>query len=309
MTRQTTDTILMVRPAHFGFNAQTAANNAFQTNDESVSPEAVQRRAVEEFDDFVSRLRDAGVQVIVVEDTTEPVKPDAVFPNNWVTFHDNGQVITYPMYAPNRQLERREDVIAMLAKQFHVGERIHLEGWEARQQYLEGTGSMILDRPNKLVYACVSPRTHLEALREFCRLIGYTSVAFRAVDANGQEIYHTNVMMALGETLAVICLDAIANAAERAHVEAQLKATGKAIIAISHEQMASFAGNMLQVRNKSSETILVMSEQAYQSLDPSQIAEIAKHTKILYSPIPTIETFGGGSARCMMAEVFLPAAG
>lgn len=309
MTRQTTDTILMVRPAHFGFNAQTAANNAFQTNDESVSPEAVQRRAVEEFDGFVNRLRNAGVQVIVVEDTADPVKPDAVFPNNWVTFHDNGQVITYPMYAPNRQLERREDVIAMLAEQFRVSERIHLEGWEVKQQFLEGTGSMILDRPNKLVYACVSPRTHLEALNEFCRLIGYAPVAFRAVDDKGQEIYHTNVMMALGETLAVICLDAIADALERSMVETRLKETGKTIIAISLEQMAAFAGNMLQVRNQSGETILVMSEQAYRSLSPAQIAEIEKHTKILYSPIPTIETFGGGSARCMMAEVFLPAAG
>ncbi len=308
MIRQTTDTIMMVRPAHFGFNAQTATNNAFQTNDESISPEAVQHRALEEFDGFVNRLRDAGVQVIVVDDTADPVKPDAIFPNNWVSFHDNGLVITYPMYAPNRQLERREDVIAMLAAHFRISERIHLEGWETRQHYLEGTGSMILDRPNQLVYACVSPRTHKEALNEFCRLIGYEPVAFRATDAKDQEIYHTNVMMALGETLAVICLDSIADAQERAMVEARLKDTGKAIIAISLEQMAAFAGNMLQVRSKSGETILVMSEQAYQSLTPAQVADIEKHTKILYSPIPTIETFGGGSARCMMAEVFLPAA-
>ena len=304
--QQTTDTILMVRPARFGFNDETAGNNAFQVNDQSLSLEAIQERAKSEFDALVGKLREAGVHVIVVEDLSDPFTPDAVFPNNWVTFHEDGAVITYPMYAPKRRLERREDVLEALSQEFYIDDRLKLEWHEGQNRFLEGTGSMILDRPNQLVYACLSERTHEDLLEEFCTFTGYEKVVFHATDAKGQLIYHTNVMMALGETFAIIALDTIADPKEKAKVLAHLHHTNKEVIEISLEQMAAFAGNMLQVRNKAGQTFLVMSEQAYRSLTADQVAHMEAHTAILYSPIPTIETYGGGSARCMMAEVFLP---
>ncbi len=305
-TFQTAATIMMVRPARFGFNEQTADNNAFQTNDTSRTAAEIQQLAIIEFDQFVDKLREAGVNVIVVDDTEEPMKTDAIFPNNWVTFHQDGRIITYPMYAPVRRLERREDVLAQLSAQFAFSERIHLEKHEQENRFLEGTGSMILDRPNKIVYACLSPRTNKDLLQEYCDLIGYEMLAFTAVDDSGMEIYHTNVMMALGEGFVVICLDTLRNPSERRMLMNKFATTGKEVIEISLDQMLHFAGNMLQVRNQAGETFLVMSEQAYKSLTPAQIVLIEKHTNILFSPIPTIETYGGGSARCMMAEVFLP---
>ncbi len=308
-TQQTTDTLLMVRPAQFGFNEETAGNNAFQVNDPTLSQEEIQERAKNEFDAFVGKLRAAGVEVIVVEDNSDPFTPDAVFPNNWVTFHEDGAVITYPMFAPKRRLERREDVIEALSRDFYIDDRLKLEWHEGQNRFLEGTGSMILDRPNQLVYACLSERTHEDLLEEFCTFTGYEKVVFHAIDAKGQPIYHTNVMMALGETFAVIALDTIADPKEKAKVLAHLHHTNKEVIEISVEQMNAFAGNMLQVHNKAGQTILVMSEQAYRSLTAVQVARIQAHTGILYSAIPTIETYGGGSARCMMAEVFLPKKG
>lgn len=308
-TQQTTDTLLMVRPAQFGFNEETAGNNAFQVNDPTLSQEEIQERAKNEFDAFVGKLRAAGVEVIVVEDNSDPFSPDAVFPNNWVTFHEDGAVITYPMFAPKRRLERREDVIEALSRDFYIDDRLKLEWHEGQNRFLEGTGSMILDRPNQLVYACLSERTHEDLLEEFCTFTGYEKVVFHAIDAKGQPIYHTNVMMALGETFAVIALDTIADPKEKAKVLAHLHHTNKEVIEISVEQMNAFAGNMLQVHNKAGQTILVMSEQAYRSLTAAQVARIQAHTGILYSAIPTIETYGGGSARCMMAEVFLPKKG
>lgn len=304
--QQTTDTILMVRPAHFGFNEETASNNAFQVNDQSLSAAEIQEKAKAEFDTFVSTLRAAGINVIVVEDTADPLTPDAVFPNNWVTFHQDGLIITYPMYAAKRRLERREDVLNDLSSQFEITNHVRMEGHEAQDKFLEGTGSMILDRPNRLVYACLSPRTDPELLEEFSRITGYTPVLFHAVDGQGQDIYHTNVMMALGETFVVIVMDSIRDAEDKSDLLSYFDATGKEVIDLSLDQMMSFAGNMLQVRNTSGQTFLVMSTQAYESLRPDQIAKIEKHTKILHSPIKTIETYGGGSARCMMAEVFLP---
>lgn len=303
---QTTDTVLMVRPAHFGFNEETAANNAFQVNDQSLSAVEIQEKAKVEFDAFVAKLRSVGVNVIVVEDTSDPLTPDAVFPNNWVTFHQDGLIITYPMFAHKRRLERREDVLNDLGQHYAITNHVRMEGHEAQEKYLEGTGSMILDRPNRLVYACLSPRTDPELLEEFSRITGYTPVLFHAVDGQGQDIYHTNVMMALGETFVVIVLDSIRDAEDKSDLLAYFDATGKEVIDLSLEQMMSFAGNMLQVRNSSGQTFLVMSKQAYQSLTPTQIAQIEKHTQILHSSIDTIETYGGGSARCMMAEVFLP---
>lgn len=303
---QTAETIMMVRPANFGFNEQTASNNAFQTNDTSRPESEIQQFAIQEFDGMVEKLREAGVNVLVVEDTAVPAKADAIFPNNWVTFHQDGRIITYPMYAPVRRLERREDVLDKLSAQYAFSERIHLENNEQKNRFLEGTGSMILDRPNKIVYACLSPRTDKALLEEYCSLIGYEMMAFTALDGREQEIYHTNVMMALGEGFVVICLDTLRDPSERRMLMNKFAATGKEVIEISLDQMLHFAGNMLQVRNPAGDTFLVMSEQAFKSLTPAQIVLIEKHTNILFSPIPTIETYGGGSARCMMAEVFVP---
>lgn len=296
----------MVRPANFGFNEETADSNAFQQNDTSLSALEIKRKATREFDDFVYLLRQAGVNVIVMEDTYEPVKTDAVFPNNWVTFHSDGTIITYPMYAEVRRLERREDIIGKLTHQFNFDKRIRLEEAEARHKFLEGTGSMILDRVYKIAYACVSPRTDVEMLDEFCKQMGYEKVAFTALDGDGKEIYHTNVMMALGETFVVICLETVKNKAERESLLKKFEQTNKAVVEITLNQMMSFAGNMLQVQNKSGEPILVMSEQAFQSLDKDQVRKLNQHTNLLYSPIDTIEKYGGGSARCMMAEIFAP---
>ncbi len=310
MRNQTTSTILMIRPASFAFNEETAANNAFQSRDGKMTAEEIRQNAVREFDGFVQQLRDAGVNVIVADDSPNPAKPDAVFPNNWVSFHQEGWVVTYPMFAPTRRRERREEVIEEILQQgFSVQNRIHLESSEANNRYLEGTGSIIFDHQHRLAYACLSARTDAGLLEELCQKIGYQKVVFHAVDAGGQDIYHTNVMMALGETFVVICLDSVRDTAERRMLEEKFAATGKEIVDITLAQMNAFAGNMLQVRNTAGDTILVLSEQAYRSLSPAQIKTLEQHTRLLHSPIETIETYGGGSARCMMAEVFLPEAG
>ncbi len=303
---QTTSNILMVRPANFGFNEETAASNAFQSKDEGLQPHEIKEKAVQEFDAMVASLRSQGVRVFVVEDTASPVKSDAVFPNNWITFHQNGLVITYPMLSPNRRLERRDDVIDQLMDQFHIAKKIELESYEEDGIILEGTGSLILDRPNRLAYACLSPRTSLDLLHRFCEIADFEPVAFHAVDGDNQEIYHTNVMMALGETFVVICLDTVKDPEERAMLLEKFSATGKEVVAITLDQMMHFAGNMLQVRNEEGTTFLVMSSQAYHSLSSNQVAQIEKHTQILHAPIPVIEKHGGGSVRCMMAEIFLP---
>jgi hypothetical protein len=303
---QTTDTILMVRPAHFGYNEQTAESNAFQKRDDRLSPQEISERARREFDGFVARLREAGVQVIVVEDEEQVALPDAVFPNNWVTFHENGAVVTYPMYADLRRLERRQDVIEGLTETFGFRELIHLEQYEKENRYLEGTGSMILDRQNRIAYACLSPRTDRGVLEDFCRRLGYTPMVFTAVDDTGRQIYHTNVLMALGETFVVICLDTVRDREERTRLIELFGETNKEAIRITMAQMMAFAGNMLQVRNTAGDMFLVMSEQAYRSLSDEQIRRIRAHTDILSSQLTTIETYGGGSARCMMAEVFKP---
>lgn len=296
----------MVRPAHFGFNEETAANNAFQTDDGSLSPREVHQRALREFDAFVEKLRSVGVDVIVAEDTDAPVKPDAAFPNNWVTFHEDGRVATYPMNAPTRRLERREDILKQLEARFETGSRLRFEHYEEMGMYLEGTGSLILDRPNRIAYACLSPRTSEHLLDDFCTKFGYEKLVFVAVDGEGQEIYHTNVMMALGETFVVICLDTVRDKDERRRLLKKFAETGKEAVEISLGQMMAFAGNMLQVRSQDGAPYLVMSEQAFRSLRREQVEQLEKHTRLLHSPLYTIEKYGGGSARCMMAEVFLP---
>ncbi len=307
---QITSHILMVRPAHFGYNEETAASNAFQQpNAAGVSPAQIAAGAIEEFDQMVLLLRGAGVDVIVEQDSDQPLKTDAVFPNNWVTFHENGAIVTYPMLSPNRRLERREEIIQSITSRFHMKNRYRLEDAELDGIFLEGTGSLILDRPNRLAYACISPRTDRELLRQFGLALGFTPVPFDAVDPNGQAIYHTNVMMALGTSFVVICLDSVTDPGERRLLLRHFEATGKEVIEISFAQMMAFAGNMLQVKGQSPRGLLVMSQQAFRSLRPEQISRLEAHTDLLPVPLYTIEQYGGGSARCMMAEVFLPEQG
>jgi hypothetical protein len=301
-----THNILMVRPAKFGFNEQTAASNTFQTRDDSQTAEQIQQQAQNEFDLMVMMLRSRAINVVVAQDTKTPVKPDAVFPNNWVTFHEDGTTILYPMFANARRKERREPILKAINKAFEITKQVHLEHYEGVNQFLEGTGSMILDRANEIVYACLSPRTDVKVLDELCEMLHYKRLIFNAVDDNQVPIYHTNVMMALGETFAIVCLATIPDPNERANLIKSLEQTKKEIIEISLEQMKSFAGNMLQVGNQFGETFLVMSETARHSLNDSQIKQIKKHTQILSPNIQTIEKYGGGSARCMMAEIFLP---
>jgi hypothetical protein len=307
MRYQTSANIMMVRPANFGFNPETAASNAFQKNSAKFSPEQIGELAIQEFDAFVSKLESAGVNVIVALDTPSPKRPDAVFPNNWVTFHQEGLIITYPMYAPLRRKERRLGIVNfVLSSGFSAITRNRLEYNEKLNRFLEGTGSIIFDHIHKLAYACLSPRTASSILSDVCNMIDYQPIVFNSTDGNNQQIYHTNVMMAMGETFVVICMASIKDAKEKEILEAKFKETKKEIIDISIEQMNQFAGNMLQIRNNANETLLVMSQTAFNSLNEKQIATINKHTKIFTADINTIETYGGGSARCMMAEVFLP---
>lgn len=293
----------MIRPTNFGYNTETAVNNAFQIKN---SQENVQAAALQEFDQFVEKLSRNGVDVTVVDDTPEPYTPDSIFPNNWVSFHSDGTVFLYPMFAPNRRLERKPGVMEAIGKKFSISRTIDLSGYENDNLFLEGTGSMVLDRGKKLAYACLSPRTHSTILEEFCSKAGYTPVSFRSVDEKSQEIYHTNVMMCVADAFVVICLESIPDEAERKMVADIIEKTGKAVINISPGQMNHFAGNMLQVANQAGEKILVMSSQAFESLSPAQMALLESFNPILHSPLETIERNGGGSARCMMAEIFLP---
>lgn len=298
----------MVRPVRFRMNEETAVNNYFQ-EEINLKNEEINRKAQQEFDKFVEKLQEVGVNVVVIDDIYEQNTPDSIFPNNWISFHQSGNVALYPMFAENRRRERREDVLDLLEEKGFVIENVY-DYTEAENDniFLEGTGSMILDRTNEVAYCALSPRADEELFIEFCEDFEYTPVIFKAyqtVEGKRELIYHTNVMMALGETFAIICLDTIDDNAEQKAVTESLKRTGKEIITISEEQMHHFAGNMLQVQGKN-ETYLVMSEAAYKSLTQKQITNIEKHCKILFSDLETIETCGGGSARCMMAEVFLP---
>ena len=301
---QTTSHILMIRPVNFGFNAETAVNNAFQV---AGNDDAAQEKAAGEFDRFVKTLRHNGVQVTVVNDTPQPHTPDSIFPNNWISFHTDGTVILYAMFAVNRRQERKPHVLQQLSDRFTVKHTIDLTRYEQEQRFLEGTGSMVLDRDHRIAYACLSPRTSREVLEAFCNKMNYRPVAFTATDSKGRAIYHTNVMMCVADRYVVICLDSIAAKEEREKVIAAIKETGKDIVPITIEQMNRFAGNMLQVHNQQGEKLLVMSSQAYTALTPEQVRQLESYNRIVHAPLDTIETNGGGSARCMMAEVFLPA--
>jgi hypothetical protein len=299
---QTTSHILMIRPVNFGFNAQTAVNNAFQIAGADV---AAQEKAQKEFDGFVNMLRLNGVDVLVVDDTPEPHTPDSIFPNNWISFHDSGTICLYPMFAVNRRHERKPQVLEKLQHLFSINNTLDFSGYENNQLYLEGTGSMVLDRDNQIAYACLSPRTNKEVLADFCKKMNYRAVIFLSVDASGKAIYHTNVMMCVADRYVVICLESLPDLKERKTVQQTIHETGKELIEISFDQMNHFAGNMLQVQNKDGEQLLVMSTRAYQSLHDDQVKKLQKYNRIIHAPLTTIETNGGGSARCMMAEIFL----
>ena len=300
----------MIEPVDFRYNEETAVNNYFQSQIEE-SQETIQQKALAEFQGMVSKLREHGVNVIVLKDTPEPHTPDSIFPNNWISFHENKMVALYPMFAKNRRDERREeDVLELLGeKGFDVEEIMDYTSAEEDDIFLEGTGSIILDRVNRIAYAAISPRTDEGLFLEFCEDFEYTPIIFEAnqtVNGERMPIYHTNVMMCVADQYAVICLDTIDNKSEKKAVVESLKATGKEIIAISEEQMHQFAGNMLQVGGMDEAKYLVMSQTAYNSLTPEQIQTIEQYNPIIAVDIHTIETLGGGSARCMMAEVFLP---
>jgi len=306
--RQITDTILMVRPVAFRMNEQTAVNNYFQKD---LTADNVNERAQAEFDEFASKLKKVGVNVIVVNDKLEDDSPDSIFPNNWVSFHENGDIGIYPMFAENRRKERRLEYFARLEEEgFKIKNIVDYTEAEEHDLFLEGTGSLLLDRVNRKAYCALSPRADEDLLIEFCEDFEFTPVIFNANQSVGgkrKAIYHTNVMMCLAENFAVICLDTIDNAKERKNVLKHLKEDGKEVITITEEQMHEFAGNMLQVQGKNNK-FLVMSARAHGSLNQDQTAKIEKHCEILSSDLHVIETCGGGSARCMMAEVFLPKA-
>ena len=305
MSQGFTDTIMLIRPASFDYNVQTARTNAFQVAVDAEHDE-LQQKVLKEFDAFASSLRAAGIKVEVFEDTVEPTKPDATFPNNWISFHEEGTVITYPMFAPNRRSEVRTDIVESMKEKYGFDREVDFTHYANARIFLEGTGSMVLDRENKICYACLSQRTDERLLNEFCELMKYDPVAFDAVDKNGQEIYHTNVMMALGPDYAVLCVESIEDKDERRGLIKTLANSGKEIIPITSSQMVAYAGNMLHVRNTKGEDILVMSKRAYNILIDSQIEKLESRAKLLPVEIPTIETVGGGSVRCMMAEVFYP---
>ncbi|MEO5947674.1 MAG: arginine deiminase-related protein [Chitinophagaceae bacterium] len=299
-----TSTILMVRPAAFGFNAETAANNFFQSNPKT-GKEELQQKALDEFDNMVALLRKNGVTVIVIEDTEMPAKPDAIFPNNWLSTSPNGTLIVYPMFAPNRRTEKRDDIVQQLSKEFAVTSLQDWSEYEVEGRFLEGTGSMIVDHDNAMIYAAISERTNLSVLEKFAATNDYQAVVFLATDKDGHPIYHSNVMMALGEQFCVLCEEAIEEEWELIAVRQLLDSTNHVVIPITREQMCSFAGNMLEVKNDKDEHLLVMSQSAFDSLRKEQKNMLEAFATLLPIPVPTIEQVEGGSVRCMMAEIFL----
>jgi hypothetical protein len=301
---QTTNHILLVKPHHFSFNTETAGSNAFQNviNDKQ---ETIKQNVLTEFENFSTILRSKGIHVTVVNDTPLPQKPDAVFPNNWASFHADGTVILYPMFAPNRRHERRQDIIEGLKKDFQITHVLDLSVYEKENQFLEGTGSIVFDHEHKIAYACLSPRTDKALFLRTCEFLKYKPVYFLAHDQQGKQIYHTNVMMCVAEKFAVVCCDCITNKEEREVVIQSLKNTRHELIDITFEQMNKFAGNMLELKSDTGKGILAMSQSAYDSLTGAQKKQIEQYCELTPLPITTIETIGGGSARCMIAEVFL----
>lgn len=315
----------MVRPFRFAFNEETAQNNYFQqptasgSDTQEASPpltgtgvrpvagatsDSVAVKAQEEFDAFVNQLRGKDVDVLVVQDTPDPWTPDAVFPNNWFSSHLSGELVLYPMFAGNRRLERKPKVLDLLTRKIDHRKVIDLTHWEKKGEFLEGTGSMILDRDKRIAYCCRSPRTSEKVLADFCVRLNFDAIVFNATDKNGNLIYHTNVMMAIGTQVAIVCLESITDEDERRKVVSGLTAAGKVIVDISLDQVARFAGNMLEVKSRNGHPIMVMSASARNALTAAQETVISTYNTILSAPLSTIETNGGGSARCMLAEIF-----
>ena len=308
--KQTTNSILMIRPVAFRMNEQTTVNNYYQKVLDGLLPATVNAKAQQEFDALVEKLTAVGVDITVVDDSLDLDTPDSIFPNNWISFHENGDVALYPMFAENRRAERREDILDLLEdKGFVINNIVDYTSAEEDGFFLEGTGSLLLDRTNSKAYCALSPRADEELFIEFCEDFDYAPVifeAFQTVDSERKLIYHTNVMMCLGETFAVICSDCIDDKKERKMVLDNLKENGKEVILITESQMNNFAGNMLELRGVNDKRYLIMSAAAHQVLTPKQIEQLEKHAEILSSSLDTIEACGGGSARCMMAEIFLP---
>lgn len=304
---QLASAVLMIRPVGFHSNPLTAASNRFQGKF-AASEEQQQTVALAEFDVLAEVLVQAGIHVVVIEDTAEPPTPDSIFPNNWVSFHADGTVVLYPMEAANRRTERRQDIIDSLLREhdFHVSRIIDLTAHENQGQHLEGTGSLVLDRTHRIAYACLSSRTDLDVLGDFAQQLDYEIVAFDAVDRNGIPVYHTNVLMNVGENLAVICGESIARDEQREAVMQSLRSTGHDIVTLTYEQMDAFAGNMLELCTESGQRLIAMSEQARASLTDEQLAVIEKNASIVSAPIDRIESSSGGSVRCMLAEIHLP---
>ena len=304
MYMQSTSKVLMVRPVRFGFNEQTAGNNSFQKRGYELS---AQDMALEEFDNFVSLLRANNVEVVVVEDTPEPHTPDSIFPNNWFSTHASGELVLYPMCAPNRRLERKESVLNVIKE---IGERgkmrriVDLTHWESENLFLEGTGSLIFDRKNRIVFACRSPRCDIAVLEDLCEKLDYEFLDFGAYDRDGKPIYHTNVLMCVGDKFVVACLDSIKNIDERTEFISFVEDCDKELIEISIDQMEQFAGNMLQLRSTGGEPLLIMSATAKRALTTDQLESLMSYCKIISPELESIETNGGGSARCMLAEIF-----
>ncbi|MGB3591270.1 MAG: arginine deiminase-related protein [Nonlabens sp.] len=308
MNKQITDTVFMVRPTRFRMNEQTAVNNYYQDRNAAIADQ--NRKAQEEFDAFAKALQTKKINVIIVEDDDQHDTPDSIFPNNWISTHQNGDVVLYPMFAENRRVERRPEVLETIETAgFHIENVVDYTSAEDENLFLEGTGSLLLDRTNEIAYCSLSPRAAEELLIEFCEDLEFTPVVFtsyQTVEDKRLPIYHTNVMMALGEQYAVICLDCIDDKKERKNVLKSLQQSGKEVITITEDQVKRFAGNMMQVQSTEGIKFLVMSDQAYRSLDDHQIKKLTAYNEILHPDIKTIELLGGGSVRCMMAEVFLP---
>ena len=304
---QSAGSVLMVRPARFACNPQTAASNAFQHRPTPLAGDDLQAAALREFDGLATALERAGVEVLIAPDSDQPAKPDAIFPNNWVSFHRDGTVTLYPMLAPNRRWERRDEVLEQVIGKggFRVSRTVDLTHREAEEKYLEGTGSVVLDRVHRMAYACSSPRTDLDVLGEFAQLLDYDLMTFDAIDSNGRAIYHTNVLMAIGTGFAVVCGESIANAAHRTAVFSKLRATGHDIVDITQEQMAQFAANVLELASPAAK-LIALSTTALDSLNRTQRAVLESHATLVPVPIPTIERVGGGGVRCMLAEIHLP---
>ncbi|MCG3164509.1 MAG: hypothetical protein POELPBGB_00263 [Bacteroidia bacterium] len=307
MNNQCTSHVLMIRPASFGYNEETAANNIYQQKPANTDILSIQQQALNEFDAFTQNLSEKGVNVILLPDTPEHPKPDALFPNNWVSFHEDGTVVLYPMYAANRRKERRKDIIEVVEKQcsFRLSQVIDLTHYEQHNKFLEGTGSLVLDRENKIAYASVSGRTNPQLVYEFCRKMNYKPLIFHS-SANGVAVYHTNVVMSVCSNFVVICMDYITSETEQKTLLDSFKQTNKEVLLITARQAAHFTGNVLEVQTDEGKTHVIMSSAAYRAFNPEQLQIIKKYCGIIHSPLDTIEKHGGGSARCMLAEVFLP---